>query len=127
MDDDTLRHLITAVSLWSYKVVALVIGFLFTYLGYKLLLRGVSGGFKFSAAYKGAKADVISASPGIFFTLTGTIIIGIGLYKGFMLEATSVDCPQISAADEATVSERAPDIRLPRVPPDGSSTTRQGD
>nr|MDJ0666677.1 hypothetical protein [Desulfobacterales bacterium] len=49
--------------------------------GHDLLIKGVSGDFKFSTEFKGSKADLVSASPGIFFILMATILIAIGVIK----------------------------------------------
>ena len=122
MDTETLRLVIIAVSIWSYKVAALVVGYLFTYLGYKLLLKGISGAFKFSAGYKGVTADVISASPGIFFTLAGTIIIAFALYKGFALETAPVECLPGPTKQESPATGRTPGAGLPRIPPEGTAS-----
>jgi hypothetical protein len=126
MPEATLRHLITAASLVTYKIVILVVGFLFAFLGYKLFLKGISGGFKLSAEYKGVKADLISASPGIFFILTGTIIIGIGLYKGLTFEEVRPTGPPLSSGSEESALAKPPEIRLPRTPPGGDSVTSNG-
>jgi hypothetical protein len=127
LSEATTIHLITSAALVTYKVVALVVGFLFAFLGYKLLVKGVSGEFKFSAEYKGVKADLISASPGIFFILTGTIVIGITLYKGLTFEELPVDRPPLSAPSGASESGKAPAFSLPSTPPLGGAGTNKGD
>jgi hypothetical protein len=45
------------------------------YLGYKLLVQGVKGEFKFNTEMQGVKADLVSASPGTFFVLLGVIVL----------------------------------------------------
>ena len=82
MTDETAQHLTTMFFGWSYKVSALVIGYLFARLGYTLFLKGVTGEFKFRMELKGAKADLVSASPGLFLILMGAIIVAVGLYTG---------------------------------------------
>jgi hypothetical protein len=81
--DLSLNHLVTGLLLWSYKIAILIIGYLFARMGYMLLIKGITGEFKFSAQLKGGKADLVSASPGIFFILMAAAIIAFGLYKGF--------------------------------------------
>ena len=107
MDTNIWFLIVTALSLWSYKVVTLLIGYLFAKLGYDLLIKGVSGDFKFKAEIKGVKADLVSASPGIFFILMGTIIVGITLYRGFSLET---DLPKIVSSDEKVVDSQYPNF-----------------
>lgn len=74
-------HAITVFSILVFKVATLVVGYLLARLGYDLLIKGVTGEFKFHTEVKGTKADLISASPGLFFILMATIIIGIGIFK----------------------------------------------
>lgn len=57
------------------KITCFIIGYLTIKLGYQLLLKGVTGEFKFIAKYKGVKADIVSASPGLLFVLLGSVII----------------------------------------------------
>ena len=87
LDNKIWYLIVTAITIWSYKVVSLLIGYLFVKLGYKLLVKGVTGEFKFQGEIKGIKADLVSASPGLFFILMGTIIVGIGLFKGISIES----------------------------------------
>ena len=89
MSDTVWFHVITAITLSTYKIAVLVIGYLIIRLGYSLFMKGVTGEFKFSAEFKGAKTHLISASPGLFLILMGTIVLGIGLYKGLEF-ATSI-------------------------------------
>ena len=79
------NHIAIGFYLWSYKIITLFIGYLVAKLGYNLLIKGITGEFKFSAELKGTKADLASASPGIFFILMAAVIISIGLYKGLEL------------------------------------------
>jgi hypothetical protein len=126
MPEETLKDLIEAASLVTYKIAILVVGFLFAFLGYKLLIKGISGGFKLSAEYKGIKADLISASPGIFFILTGTIIISIGLYKGLTFEEERTIGPPPSSVSKESSRAKPPKIELPRTPPGGDPVTNNG-
>ena len=104
--------IIISFTIWSYKIFTLLVGYLFAKLGYNLLIKGVSGEFKFKCEIKGFKADLVSASPGIFFILMGTLIVGIILYKGLYL---STDLPEIIKKEEKRIEERLPKFdQLPK-------------
>jgi len=81
--------------LWSYKIFTLIVGYWVANLSYNLLLKGISGEFKFNAELKGVKADLASASPKIFFILMSVVIISIGLYKGLEIYAWPTDPPTL--------------------------------
>jgi len=51
------------------KIVCFIIGYLIVRLGYKLLISGIKGEFKFTSEYKGIKGGLISSSPGLLFVL----------------------------------------------------------
>lgn len=96
------------ITLWSYKIFTLIIGYLFARLGYNLLIKGVTGEFKFKGEIKGVKADLVSASPGLFFILMGTIIVGIALYKGISID---VDLPSIIQKENKNIEETIPEFK----------------
>lgn len=118
MDQNAIwYHVVTVVSLVIFKLAVLVIGYLIARLGHDLLIKGVSGEFKFHTEFKGTNADLISASPGIFFILMATILIAIGVIKDKPF-ATKVTRTQIETAGErrsGEVSASKPD--LPVNPP----------
>lgn len=74
-------HVVTVVSLVLFKLVVLVVGYLIARLGYELLVKGVTGQFQFKTEFKGSRADLVSASPGLFFILMAAILIAIGILK----------------------------------------------
>lgn len=74
-------HIVTVVSLVTFKLAILFVGYLIAKLGHDLLVKGVTGQFKFHTEIKGTKADLVSASPGIFFILMAAILIAIGILK----------------------------------------------
>lgn len=115
MTDQTAEHLITVLLVWSYKLAALVVGYLFARLGYLLFLKGVTGEFKFQLDVKGAKADLISASPGLFLILMGTLIAITGLYKGITVQVRETR-PVTAQQEDHQVSERPAKPELPRIP-----------
>ena len=118
MSDTVWFHVITATTLSTYKIAVLVIGYLIIRLGYSLFMKGVSGEFKFSAEFKGAKTHLISASPGLFLILMGTVVLGIGLYKGLEF-ATSVtdevECEKCEQSENAANGSGKP-ILSPFLP-----------
>jgi hypothetical protein len=57
------------------KIVVLSGGYFTIYLGYKLLVAGVKGEFKFRSSLAGAKADLVSVSPGSLFVLLGVALM----------------------------------------------------
>jgi hypothetical protein len=110
MSYDNLQGLISMSLVWSYKLATLLIGYLFARLGYDLLLKGVTGSFKFSTELKGIKADLISASPGLFFIIMGAVIVSIGLYRGLTIDVRPG--PPVIVAPTPT-----PKPQLPPTPP----------
>lgn len=98
-------HLVTVGSLLLFKLTVLLVGYLIARLGHDLLIKGVSGEFKFHSEIKGGKADLVSASPGLFFILMATVLIAIGVIKDKPFETT------ITRASVASSGEKAPDKR----------------
>lgn len=118
MSDTIIQHLLSVIALWSYKIVTLIIGYMFAKLGYNLLLKGITGEFKFSTELRGAKADLVSASPGTFFILVGTIIVGIGIYKGMLIDSIpSQQNEEICHHNNKPTNENINKPYLPKVPP----------
>jgi hypothetical protein len=114
--DEALRHLLPMFFVWSYKVVALAVGYLFARLGHSLFLKGVTGEFKFHVEAKGAKADLISASPGLFLILMGAIIVSVGLYKGLAFEVTQTSAPMVNEVTEPESPQRPAKPEFTRIP-----------
>lgn len=94
-DDSIWYHVVTVGGLVSFKLAVLIVGYLFAKLGHDLLIKGVSGDFKFRTEFRGTKADLVSASPGIFFILMATVLIAVAILKDKPFEtkvtATSLD------------------------------------
>ena len=121
MTDQAVQHFTTMFFGWSFKVCALVIGYLFARLGYALFLKGVTGEFKFRMELKGAKADLVSASPGLFLILMGAIIVTAGLYTGISVRITEGSGATVPAIEQP-ILERPRRPELPRVPPPGEKS-----
>ena len=62
--------------LWyTHRIIAIFAGLFCTYLGYKLFVLGVNGQASLIVENKTTKAQLINASPGIFFALFGMALI----------------------------------------------------
>ncbi len=61
------------------RITCFILGFLTIKLGYKLILQGAKGEFKFSGSLVGLKSKLESFSPGLLFVLLGIILIGYGM------------------------------------------------
>ena len=81
LQDGIWFHVTTVGFLILFKIVVVIVGYFIARLGYDLLIKGVTGQFKFQANFKGRKADFVSASPGLFFILMATVMIAIGILK----------------------------------------------
>ena len=76
MDDATLMQQLRLLAGFLITAVQLFVGYLIVRLGYNLLVKGVTGEFRFKGEwFKGAKADLVSVSPGLLFALFGAAII----------------------------------------------------
>ena len=79
--DALVLHITTVLGILVFKLTVLVVGYLFARLGYNLLIKGVGGEFKLRTELKGMKADLVSASPGLFFIAMATVMIGVAIWK----------------------------------------------
>lgn len=104
-------HVVTVVSLVSFKLAVLFVGYLIAKLGHDLLVKGVTGQFKFHTEIKGTKADLVSASPGIFFILMAAILIAIGIVKDKPFQTKVTERIIRSAGEQVEAS--APDVKPP--------------
>ena len=76
MDDAALMRQLRLLAGFLINAVQLVIGYLIVRLGYVLLVKGVTGEFRFKGEwFKGAKADLVSVSPGLMFAVLGAVVI----------------------------------------------------
>lgn len=90
-------HLITVLSILAFKLSALIIGYLVVKLGYELLVKGITGEFKFKGSIAGGKADLVSASPGLLFLLLGIVLMGTAILKDKPFSTASTSLPSSSA------------------------------
>ncbi len=108
-------HAITVISLMTFKLSILFVGYLIAKLGHDLLVKGVTGEFKFQTQFKGSTADLVSASPGLFFILMATVLISIGIIKDKPLETTLTKKSISSSAEQATKAkekEQKPELSI---------------
>lgn len=83
MTDDLA--IISAITL--YKIVCLVVGSLFCWLGYRLFTLGVWGhAGDFDAKFKSTKLVLKSAAPGTFFAILGAAIVIVTLWQGLRFD-----------------------------------------
>jgi hypothetical protein len=110
-------HVITVGTLLTFKLAVLLVGYLIAKLGYQLLLKGVTGEFKFQTEFKGAKADLASVSPGLFFILMAAILIAVGVIKDKPFE-TIVTTGVVQTSAESDKATKASDGKptLPGTP-----------
>ncbi len=72
-----------AYATFAYHALVILVGFVFTFLGYRLFRVGIyekAGELKTS--WKGANLVLRQAAPGTFFVLFGTLIICVALFRG---------------------------------------------
>ena len=113
MTEDIAAYSITVLSILCFKLALIWAGVAVVRMGYELLIRGITGGFTFKGEFSGAKADLVSASPGLLFALLGIVLLTAGavIDKPFSMERTTEQTPQKSAKP----SDPAP--KLPTDPP----------
>ncbi|MFQ5964932.1 MAG: hypothetical protein ACE5KZ_11695 [Candidatus Scalinduaceae bacterium] len=70
-------------SLAAYKIVSLLVGLSFSYMGFKLFIAGIWGkAGELDAQFGENKLILKKAAPGTFFVLFGTIIVGLTIWRG---------------------------------------------
>lgn len=116
-------HIVTVLGILIFKLAVLVVGFLITRMGFNLLVKGVTGEFKFKSSIGGARADLISASPGLLFLLLGVALLAIAvvtekpfettlpLDRGSFSSMAGTEGPEVPEAGEVVPDEEKPRIR----------------
>lgn len=108
------ESIIIVLSVTLYKVVTLLIGLAFAYMGYRLFMAGVWGSAgDVDTQMKDLKLVMRKAAPGTFFVTFGTIIVCSTVFWG--LEFTSDSLPQ-TKFNIAEIPERI--VELPEALPD---------
>lgn len=95
MNPEQQLVLVNLSLLFLLKLACFTFGFLIVRIGAQLLREGIKGEFKFRSSVAGAKADLVSASPGLLFLLLGVILIGyaMGIPKSIEYEHDSKPDP----------------------------------
>lgn len=75
-----IAYLVSLALVILMKSLCFILGYLTIRLGYELIATGVKGEFKFAASLSGAKADIVSLSPGLLFVILGVSLIGYAIY-----------------------------------------------
>lgn len=102
------------ISLTAYKLVSLIVGSAFSYMGYRLFLAGVWGhSGELQTEFGNNKLVLKKAAPGTFFVLFGAVIISITLYKGLEFK----DYSSVYPSNESHVQIKEGDNELPEKPP----------
>ena len=77
---DVNSHII--LSLATYKIISLLVGSAFAYMGYRLFTKGIWGhAGEMEADFGNNKIVLKKAAPGTFFALFGAFIVAITIYK----------------------------------------------
>ena len=89
----------------------LFVGYRIARLGHDMLLKGVTGQFDFKTEFRGGKAALVSASPGIFFILMAVALISVSIFKeSIVTSSTSAgNSPRVSD----TTSQSTQHLSLP--------------
>lgn len=101
------------LSMTAYKIISLVVGLLFSYMGYKLFMSGIWGDAGDIDSKFGDNRIVIKkAAPGTFFALFGAIIVGATIMKG--LEYDQSDRTNML---DVSAEQSENNVALPAKPP----------
>jgi len=74
------------LSLTIYKVVSVLAGLAFAYMGYKLFVHGIfEEGGELHATWSSRSLLFKKAAPGTFFALFGTVIVCVSLWRGLTI------------------------------------------
>ncbi|WP_197027545.1 hypothetical protein [Marinobacterium lacunae] len=102
------------ISLTSYKIISLLVGAAFAYMGYRLFSAGIWGhAGEVEGEFGDNKLVIKKAAPGTFFALFGAIIVSITLYKGLEFKDYTNDSSvesyvEIIEGDENDMPEKPP-------------------
>jgi hypothetical protein len=94
--------------LFLLKALCFLLGFLTIRMGHSLIRDGAKGEFTFKANIVGAKADLVSVSPGLLF-----VLLGIGLI-GYAMAVNKVIQLNPGAVQHSPATTPAPDSPIPQ-------------
>ncbi len=92
-----------AIAAIFYRIVTVLSGFAFAYLGFRLFCLGISSKAGELKATFGENGLILrQVAPGIYFALFGTVIVGISIYRGVDIstEASGVGVTTSESASE---------------------------
>jgi hypothetical protein len=85
-------YLAVIISLTAYKIASLLVGLLFSFMGYRLFMRGIWGhSGEIDSQFGDTRFIIKKAAPGTFFALFGAIIVIATVSKGLDLKAEIYD------------------------------------
>jgi hypothetical protein len=112
------------IALLLYKVVSLLVGLFFAYMGYRLFMAGVWGqAGELDAQFGNNKILLKKGAPGTFFALFGTVIIAFTIWRGLDLSTTNTTTElKSNKVSQSSLSE--PENSIPEIP---ESLPEEGD
>jgi hypothetical protein len=79
-----------SLAVFLYKIVSLLVGLAFAYMGYRLFMSSVWGqAGELDAQFGKNKILLKKAAPGTFFALFGAVVIALTIWKGLLFETTT--------------------------------------
>jgi hypothetical protein len=74
-------HLATVIPILTFKITVITAGCFIAWLGYKLLICGISGDFTINFKFKDFETNLASGLPGLFFVFLAVLLIGYAVLK----------------------------------------------
>jgi hypothetical protein len=98
-------EIIDGIEFFAYKIVCLLVGLAFCYMGYRLFLAGIrKGETDLEFSWKKIAIKVGKAAPGTCYALFGAFIVGSVVWKGYSsMERTTM--PAYRAAEAGSKVE----------------------
>ena len=97
------------LSLTLYKGFSLLVGTMFSYMGYRLFVSGIWGDAgTFSAKHDNARLVLKNAAPGTFFALFGVLIVLFTVYKGLEFESLNGDVLRVLLEEREDLPNELP-------------------
>ncbi len=113
------------LSITSYKIMSLLVGLMFAYMGYKLFMAGVWGNAgDMDAQLKDFKLVLKKAAPGTFFVAFGTVVIGFTIFKGIEFNNIQGSLPKHATVDQKQETIQ-PTTKLPGSLPGTSKEQKE--
>lgn len=89
--DLTVDHGLWAMLIVAvYKIASLIVGLLFSYMGYRLFLAGIDReAGNLEAKSGGNYLKLSGTAPGIFFALFGAVVVAVTITQGFEVDVST--------------------------------------